>query len=221
MDTDVWILGSYQSDFARNLTKEGLDFADLTSEVVEAALATANVDAAEPSASSTSRMRSARCSPNRATSAPCRPRCATVCGTPRRRGTKPLALPAVWRPWQRWPTCGRATTTPHWSSASSWRRPSPATPQPVISAPQRGPAMKEPTHGSSGHRCSPKSPTSTTAVTAWTTPICGRSRNSTSPTRGETPTRRPENGLCPTRSATTTRQTRRSRAGCADSTAAR
>ena len=30
MDTDVWILGVYQSDFARNLTKEGLDFADLT-----------------------------------------------------------------------------------------------------------------------------------------------------------------------------------------------
>ncbi|MGA8544270.1 MAG: acetyl-CoA acetyltransferase [Mycobacterium sp.] len=47
MDTDVWILGSYQSDFARNLTKEGRDFADLTSEVVEAALATAKVDAAE------------------------------------------------------------------------------------------------------------------------------------------------------------------------------
>jgi acetyl-CoA acetyltransferase len=30
VDTDVWILGGCQSDFARNLTKEGLDFADLT-----------------------------------------------------------------------------------------------------------------------------------------------------------------------------------------------
>jgi acetyl-CoA C-acetyltransferase len=47
MDTDVWILGGYQSDFARNLTKERLDFADLTSEVVDAALAAAKVDAAD------------------------------------------------------------------------------------------------------------------------------------------------------------------------------
>ena len=46
MDTDVWILGGYQSDFACNLTKEGLDFADLTGEVVDAALAAAKVDAA-------------------------------------------------------------------------------------------------------------------------------------------------------------------------------
>ena len=27
--TDVWVLGGYQSDFARNLRREGLDFADL------------------------------------------------------------------------------------------------------------------------------------------------------------------------------------------------
>jgi acetyl-CoA C-acetyltransferase len=47
MDTDVWILGGYQSDFARNLTKEGLDFADLTSEVVDATLAAANLNAAD------------------------------------------------------------------------------------------------------------------------------------------------------------------------------
>jgi acetyl-CoA C-acetyltransferase len=47
MDTDVWILGGYQSDFARNLTKESLDFADLTSEVVDATLAAANVDTAD------------------------------------------------------------------------------------------------------------------------------------------------------------------------------
>jgi acetyl-CoA C-acetyltransferase len=47
MDTDVWILGGYQTDFARNLTKEGLDFADLTGEVVDATLAAARVDAAD------------------------------------------------------------------------------------------------------------------------------------------------------------------------------
>jgi len=45
MDTDVWILGGYQSDFARNLTKEDLDFADLTREIVETTLAAATVDA--------------------------------------------------------------------------------------------------------------------------------------------------------------------------------
>ena len=47
MDTDVWILGGYQSDFARNLTKEGLDFADLTREVLDAAFTAAKVDAAD------------------------------------------------------------------------------------------------------------------------------------------------------------------------------
>ena len=43
----MWILGGYQSDFARNLDREGLDFADLTAEVVDATLAAARVDAAD------------------------------------------------------------------------------------------------------------------------------------------------------------------------------
>src|SRR6201996_1836708 len=43
MDTDVWILGGYQSDFARNLTKEGLNFADLTREIVDSTLAAAKI----------------------------------------------------------------------------------------------------------------------------------------------------------------------------------
>jgi acetyl-CoA C-acetyltransferase len=47
MGIDVWILDGYQSDFARNLTKEGRDFADLTGEVVDGALAAAKVDAAD------------------------------------------------------------------------------------------------------------------------------------------------------------------------------
>ncbi|MCK0175163.1 acetyl-CoA acetyltransferase [Mycolicibacterium sp. F2034L] len=42
---DVWILGGYQSDFARNLHREGLDFADLTAEVVDRTLAAARLDA--------------------------------------------------------------------------------------------------------------------------------------------------------------------------------
>jgi acetyl-CoA C-acetyltransferase len=43
----VWILGGYQSDFARNFTREGRDFADLTAEVVDATLAAASVDASD------------------------------------------------------------------------------------------------------------------------------------------------------------------------------
>ena len=43
--TNVWILGGYQSDFSRNLSRERLDFADLTREVVDATLTAAGVDA--------------------------------------------------------------------------------------------------------------------------------------------------------------------------------
>jgi acetyl-CoA C-acetyltransferase len=42
---DIWVLGGYQSDFARNLNREGRDFADLAGEVVEQTLAAADVDA--------------------------------------------------------------------------------------------------------------------------------------------------------------------------------
>src|ERR1700743_2648975 len=45
--TGAWILDGFQSDFARNLTKEGRDFAALTAEVVEDTLAAAEVDAAD------------------------------------------------------------------------------------------------------------------------------------------------------------------------------
>jgi acetyl-CoA C-acetyltransferase len=44
---NVWILGGYQSDFARNFTREGHDFADLTAEVVDNTLEAASVDAAD------------------------------------------------------------------------------------------------------------------------------------------------------------------------------
>src|ERR1700739_3831355 len=44
--TGVWILGGYQSDFARNFSKENRDFAALTAEVVKGTLASAKVDAA-------------------------------------------------------------------------------------------------------------------------------------------------------------------------------
>lgn len=47
MTSNVWILGGYQSDFARNLTREGRDFADLTREIVDQTLAEAMIDAAD------------------------------------------------------------------------------------------------------------------------------------------------------------------------------
>lgn len=45
MAGNVWILGGYQSDFARNFTREGSDFAGLTAEVVDHTLAESMIDA--------------------------------------------------------------------------------------------------------------------------------------------------------------------------------
>ncbi|MCV7179447.1 acetyl-CoA acetyltransferase [Mycolicibacterium sphagni] len=47
MTGNIWILGGYQSDFARNLTREGRDYAALTSEVVNLTLAEAMIDATD------------------------------------------------------------------------------------------------------------------------------------------------------------------------------
>ncbi len=43
--TDVWVLGGYQSDFARNFSREGLDFADLFGELVRETLGDARIAA--------------------------------------------------------------------------------------------------------------------------------------------------------------------------------
>ena len=45
--SDVWLLGGYQTDFACNYTREGLDFADLTGDVVRGTLASARLSAAD------------------------------------------------------------------------------------------------------------------------------------------------------------------------------
>lgn len=47
MTGNVWILGGYQSDYARNLAREGRDFADLTREVVDQTLAESMIDAVD------------------------------------------------------------------------------------------------------------------------------------------------------------------------------
>ncbi|UTX54239.1 acetyl-CoA acetyltransferase [Leucobacter aridicollis] len=44
---NVWVLGGYQSDFARNLSREGRGLAELTAEVIDGALEGAKVDAEE------------------------------------------------------------------------------------------------------------------------------------------------------------------------------
>ena len=44
---NVWIVGGYQSDFARNLTREGRDIADLTAEVLDGTLTATGVEAAD------------------------------------------------------------------------------------------------------------------------------------------------------------------------------
>ena len=45
--SDVWLLGGYQTDFARNFSREGLDVADLTREVVRRTLESAKVAAGD------------------------------------------------------------------------------------------------------------------------------------------------------------------------------
>jgi len=41
--TEIWLVGGYQTDFARNLTREGLDVADLAAEAVRETLAAAHL----------------------------------------------------------------------------------------------------------------------------------------------------------------------------------
>ncbi|CLZ13035.1 keto acyl-CoA thiolase [Mycobacterium tuberculosis] len=118
MDDGVWILGGYQSDFARNLSKENRDFADLTREVVDGTLTAAKVDAADLAAAGVVHVANAFgemfARQGHLGAMP-----ATVCDdlwdTPPP-GTRPRAHPAAWRRSRRWPTCDQARTV----SRSSW-----------------------------------------------------------------------------------------------------
>ena len=118
MVANIWILGGYQSDFARNFTREGLDFADLTREVVEATLADSLIDATDIDvvhvANAFGEMFARQGHLGR-----CRPPSTKDSGTLPRPGMRPPARPAVWLPWQRSPTCGQETTAQHWWSAWS------------------------------------------------------------------------------------------------------
>ncbi|NLA64609.1 MAG: thiolase domain-containing protein, partial [Leucobacter sp.] len=43
MNGNVWVIGAHQTDFARNIVREGGDFGTLTAEVVDATLANAAI----------------------------------------------------------------------------------------------------------------------------------------------------------------------------------
>ena len=110
--TNVWILGGYQSDFARNLhpRRPRLRRPDRRGRRRHAR---ARPRSTPPTSRwSTSATPSASCSPARATSARCPPPSTTACGTPRRPATKPRARRAASRRWPRWPTSVRRLRRP-------------------------------------------------------------------------------------------------------------
>lgn len=183
--TGVWILGGYQSDFARNLTKEGRDFASLTAEV-EGTLAAAKLDATDIGvvhvgnafgemfagqghlgampATVRDKLWDAPASRHEA-----------ACASGSVAALSAMAECAVRR-------------LRHRAGGGHRAGEKTVTPPPSISAPPRGPDAKAPAPATSGRRCSPKLPTSTVGASAWTTRICAPSPSSTSPTRGATPT---------------------------------
>ena len=115
----VFVLGGAQTDFARNLTREGTTLAELCAEVAQAGMAAAGVDAGRGRGRPRRQLRRRavlRAGPPRRVcwSRPTRPSpacppCAT--SRPARRGAWPC-----WRPW---PTSRPGATTARWCSGSS------------------------------------------------------------------------------------------------------
>ncbi|EUA57609.1 thiolase, N-terminal domain protein [Mycobacterium intracellulare 1956] len=216
----MWILGGYQSDFARNLTREGHDFAALTAEVVDATLATAKLDAAgievvhvgNAFGEMFARQGHLGAMP------------ATVCDglwdTPASRHEAACASGSV---------AALAAMADLRSGAYDTalvvgielEKTVPGDTAAQHLGPRHGPVTRGPTRATCGRPCSPGWPTSTTAGTDWTMRTCGPSPSSTSPTPAATPTPRPAGGPSPIPSPTTTTPTRSPRAGCDASTAAK
>ena len=174
--TGVWVLGGFQTDFARNLTREGRDVADLVGEVVDGTLEASRVAGdRRRGRPRRQRLRPAlhRAGPPRrdAGDRPCRP-----VGRCRPPATRPPARPAGSPSWRRWPTCAPDATTAPSCSGSSSRRPCPATRPPRTSARPRGWGTRARMPRSCGRTCSARSPTSTTGATASTTRTCAPSR---------------------------------------------
>ena len=141
---NVWILGGYQSDFARNLTREGSDFAALTTEVVDLTLAESMIDATDIEVVHVANAFGelfARQGPPRGDAGN---RARGTVGHPSSRHEAACASGSVAIPRQ-WPTCGQATTTPLLVVGLSWRRRCPATPGLRTSVRRPGPATRAPT----------------------------------------------------------------------------
>ncbi len=111
--SNIWILGGYQSDFARNFTREELDFANLAEEVVNHTLDAAKVPATDIEVIHVGNA-SGNCLPAKVSWARCPPPCIQTCGVCPRLGTRRRAHRAVSLYLQRWQTCAPATTTRLW-----------------------------------------------------------------------------------------------------------
>ena len=131
-------------------------------------------------------------------------------GHPASRHEAACASGSVADPGRAWPICGPAHYgTRAGASASSWRRPCPATPPPSTSARPPGWARGRGRRGSCGRTCSPESPTSTTGATASTTTHLRAIAAAELRQRPRaTPTRRPATGRCPTSAAAADRRRR-------------
>jgi hypothetical protein len=173
---NVWILGGYQSDFARNFTREGHDFADLTAEVVASTLTAARVDAADIEVVHVAnafgemfaRQGHLGAMPASVNDA--------LWDTPASRHEAACASGSVATLAAISDLRSGAYRNPS-SSASNSRRRCQATPPRSTLALPPGPTTRAPTQSSCGRTCSTAWPTNTTAGTVSTTPICGPSRN--------------------------------------------
>ena len=144
----MWILGGYQSDFARNSpARAGL--ADLVAEVVPARCRRAHGRRRHRRHPRRQRLRAAVHRPG-APRRHARHRGARAVGHSRRPGTRRPAPPAGSRCWRRWPTWSRAATTRRWCSASSWSGPCPGTGPRSSWRPRRGSATRRTGRGSCG-----------------------------------------------------------------------
>ena len=83
MAGDIYILGGWQTDFAVNWAREGLEIGDVIRISLECALAAARLEPRDIETIHVGNVR-ASCSPARASSARWSPRCSPTCGVSRR-----------------------------------------------------------------------------------------------------------------------------------------
>ena len=119
MSDDVFVLGGYQTDFARNYSRENKDIAALMEDAVEGALERLRASRRARSKPPMSAISRRNCSAIRAFSAACLPRSGRNFPGCRRAVMKPPAPPAVWRCWAPPPTSRPGVTVSPACSASN------------------------------------------------------------------------------------------------------